>query len=115
MATPKGTRTQHIATKSGEAVHIYSNPSQIVLHLRKEVPTEVDFSAASFKVAVTLTTQPTIFLVALPQLQYPQLKMVSQFISHGALRRCGMCIPLDALVIELRSIIAPLAASASSP
>jgi hypothetical protein len=26
-----------------------------VLQLRKEVPTEVDFSAASFKVAVTLT------------------------------------------------------------
>ncbi len=55
MATPKGTRAQRIATKSGEAVHIYSNAAQIVLQLRKEVPTEVDFSAASFKVAVTLT------------------------------------------------------------
>lgn len=55
MATPKGTRTQRIPTKSGEAVHIYSTPSQIVLQLRKEVPTELDFTAASFKVAVTLT------------------------------------------------------------
>jgi hypothetical protein len=55
MATPKGTRAQRIPTKSGEAVHIYSNPNQIVLQLRKEVATELDFSAASFKVAVTLT------------------------------------------------------------
>lgn len=55
MATPKGTRAQRISTKSGEAVHIYSNASQIVLQLRKEVATEVDLSATSFKVAVTLT------------------------------------------------------------
>ncbi len=55
MATPKGTRAQRIATKSGEDLHLYSNPAQRVLQLRKEVATEVDFSAASFKVAVTLT------------------------------------------------------------
>ncbi len=64
MATPKGTRSQRIATASGEAVHIHSNPNQIVLQLRKEVPTEVDFSAAPFKVAVNLTPAEALCVAA---------------------------------------------------
>ncbi len=48
-------RARRIATISGETVPIYSNPSQIVLLLRKEVPTEVEFTAASFEVPVSLT------------------------------------------------------------
>ena len=52
--TPKGTRAQRIATKSGEAVHIYSNSSHIILQIHREVPTEQDISGTSFKVSVTL-------------------------------------------------------------
>ena len=41
--------------QTSHSFDIYSNSAKIVLQLRKEVPTEVDFSAASFKVAVALT------------------------------------------------------------
>ena len=55
MATPKGTRAQRFLLKSGDAVHIFSNPQAITLQLRHEVPTEVDLAATSFKAAVALT------------------------------------------------------------
>jgi hypothetical protein len=55
MATPKGTRSQRFLLKSGDAVHIFSNPQAITLQLRHEVPTEVDIVATSFKASVVLT------------------------------------------------------------
>ena len=55
MATPKGTRVQRFLLKSGDAVHIYSNPESITLQLRHEVPTEVDLAATSFKTSVVLS------------------------------------------------------------
>lgn len=56
MATPKGTRSQRFLLKSGDAIHVYSNPQAITLQLRREVPTEVDLAATSFKASVVLTT-----------------------------------------------------------
>ena len=53
--TPKGTRAQRFALKSGDAIHVYSNSQAITLQLRREVPTEVDVSATSFKASVVLT------------------------------------------------------------
>jgi hypothetical protein len=55
MTTPKGTRSQRFLLKSGDAVHIYSNTQAITLQLRREVPSEVDVAATSFKTAVVLT------------------------------------------------------------
>jgi hypothetical protein len=48
-------RAQHITAQNGEAVHIYSKPGTIILQLRREVATQTDPHAASFKVAVELT------------------------------------------------------------
>ena len=55
MSTPKGTRCIPFRLATGESVHIYSNAEGITLQLRKEVPTEHDVTAPSFKVAVKLT------------------------------------------------------------
>lgn len=56
MATPKEMRTQHLTAQNGDAVHIYSKRGTIILQLRREVPTQVDPLAASFKTAVKLST-----------------------------------------------------------
>jgi len=60
MATPKGTRAQRFALKSGDAIHVYSNSRAITLQLRREVPTDVDMSATSFKASVVLTPADAI-------------------------------------------------------
>jgi hypothetical protein len=60
MATPKGTRAQRFLLKSGDALHIYSNAQAITLQLRREVPTEVDMAATSFKASVVLTPADAI-------------------------------------------------------
>lgn len=60
MATPKGTRGQRFPLKSGDAVHVYSNPQAITLQLRREVPSEVDVSATSFKASVVLSPSDAI-------------------------------------------------------
>jgi len=60
MATPKGTRVQRFLLKSGDAIHIYSNPQAITLQLRREVPTDVDVAATSFKASVVLTPADAI-------------------------------------------------------
>lgn len=60
MATPKGTRGQRFPLKSGDAVHIYSNPLAITLQLRREVPSEVDVAATSFKASVVLSPSDAI-------------------------------------------------------
>jgi hypothetical protein len=60
MATPKGTRAQRFLLKSGDALHVYSNEQTITLQLRREVPTEVDVTATSFKASVVLTSADAI-------------------------------------------------------
>jgi len=60
MATPKGTRAQRFLLKSGDALHIYSNSQAITLQLRREVPTEIDAAATSFKTSVVLTPADAI-------------------------------------------------------
>ncbi len=54
MGTPKGLRCIPTQLATGDLVLVYSNPSQILLQLRRQVPTEMDLLAPSFKVAVTL-------------------------------------------------------------
>jgi hypothetical protein len=60
MATPKGTRAQRFLLKSGDALHIYSNPQSITLQIRHEVPTEVDVGATSFKTSVVLAASDAL-------------------------------------------------------
>ena len=54
MATPKGTRCMSFKLNDHEGVWVYSSPDGIHLQLRKEVATEQDVAAPSFKVAVKL-------------------------------------------------------------
>ena len=58
--TPKGTRAQHFPLKSGAALHVYSKAQAITLQLRREVPTEVDVAATSFKASVVLAPAGTL-------------------------------------------------------
>ena len=60
MATPKGTRAQRFLLKTGDALHVYSNTQAITLQLRREVPTEVDVAATSFKASMVLTPADAI-------------------------------------------------------
>ena len=60
MATPEGTRAQKFVLKSGDALYIYSNAQAITLQLRREVQSEVDVAATSFKVSVVLTPADAI-------------------------------------------------------
>jgi hypothetical protein len=60
MATPKGTRAQRFLLKSGDALHVYSNAQTITLQLLRDVPTEVDVAATSFKASVVLTPSDAI-------------------------------------------------------
>ena len=55
MSMPKGIRCIPFRLAPGESVHIYSNADGITLQLRKEVATEQDVTAPSFKVGVKLT------------------------------------------------------------
>lgn len=55
MATPKGFRSVRFAAEAGDAVHVFSGRGNIILQLRREVRTEHDPTATSFKAAVTLT------------------------------------------------------------
>lgn len=64
MSNPKGMRSQHIATGTGEAVHIYSRPGTVILQLRREVPTEQDPRASSYKVALELTAGQALAVAA---------------------------------------------------
>lgn len=57
MGTPKGMRCIPTQLVTGDLVLVYSTPSQILLQVRRQIPTEVDLLAPSFKIAVAL--QPT--------------------------------------------------------
>jgi hypothetical protein len=62
MATPKGTRAQRFVLKSGNAVHVYSDAQALTLQLRREVPTEIELAATSFKASVVLTPADALAL-----------------------------------------------------
>src|SRR5690242_17374565 len=55
MSTPKGMKCLPRTLVSGERVLLYTDASRIVLQLRRQVPTEEDLLAPSFKVAIELT------------------------------------------------------------
>jgi hypothetical protein len=54
MATPKGQRCGVIAISTGDAVHVYSGATKVVLQLRRAVPTIDDLAAPSYKIAAVL-------------------------------------------------------------
>lgn len=62
MTTPKGTRAKQIQLSSGDAVHVYSNATEIVLQLRRSVATAEDMKATSFKVGVALSPPEALTL-----------------------------------------------------
>lgn len=64
MGHPKGMRAWARPLDAGAHVHIYSDDKQIILQLRRAVPTEDDMLAPSFKVAVTLTPTDALALAA---------------------------------------------------
>ncbi len=62
MATPKGTRSQRFLLQTGDAVHVHSNAQTITLQLRREVPSQVDVAATSFKTSVVLSPADALAL-----------------------------------------------------
>lgn len=55
MSTPKGMRHVAVPLVSGDHVMLYSNAENIILQLRRQVPTEAALLESSFKVAVQLS------------------------------------------------------------
>lgn len=84
MSTPPGTRAKQIRLTANDAVHVYSNGCGILLQVRRSVPTELDVSAVSFKVGVTLSPADALALagelltVASQQLQKAECSSVQQ-------------------------------------
>jgi hypothetical protein len=64
MAIPKGFRNRSFPLEEGSQVMVYSNLGQIILQLRREIPTETNVLQPSFKVAVSLTISETLGLAA---------------------------------------------------
>lgn len=55
MATPADMRQRGFSLETGDNVFVYSDSTRILLQLRREVPTQQDILAPSFKTAVSLT------------------------------------------------------------
>ncbi len=64
MSTPKGMRCTPRDLKSGDKLHVYSDPNQIVLQLRHQVLTEENVLGNSFKVSTKLTPLEAVALAA---------------------------------------------------
>ena len=64
MASPKGFRNRSFILEEGSQVMVYSNLDQILLQLRREIPTETDVLKPSFKVAVSLTPAEALELAS---------------------------------------------------
>ncbi|HEU5377747.1 MAG TPA: hypothetical protein VFV38_20175 [Ktedonobacteraceae bacterium] len=62
MATPTGKRQKHFPLATGDDVIVYSTVNEIFLQLRREVPTQQDILAPSFKTAVSLTENEALAL-----------------------------------------------------
>lgn len=64
MANPKGYRNRSCTLEEGSQVMVYSNHNQILLQLRREIPTETNVLQPSFKVAVSLTPAEALGLAS---------------------------------------------------
>lgn len=64
MATPPGMRQMPLHLETGDKVYVYSDMMRILLQLRREVPTQQDILAASFKAAVALTEGEALALAS---------------------------------------------------
>jgi hypothetical protein len=64
MANPKGFRNRSFALDEGSQVMVYSNQDQIILQVRREIPTETNVLQPSFKVAVSLTPSEALGLAS---------------------------------------------------
>lgn len=64
MGSPKGMRAQAFPLVSGDQVHVYRSPQQIIRQIRRTVPTEADATAVSLNVGVTVTTSETLALAS---------------------------------------------------
>lgn len=64
MSTPAGMRHVPFSLATGDKVFIYSDSTRILLQLRRDVPTQQDILAPSFKVAVALTEGEALALAS---------------------------------------------------
>jgi hypothetical protein len=64
MGTPTGMRHVSFHLETGDKVFVYSDTARILLQLRREVPTQQDILAPSFKTAVSLTEGEALALAA---------------------------------------------------
>ena len=64
MTNPKGLRNRSFTLDEGGQVMVYSNQTQILLQLRREIATEVDILQPSFKAAVALTPAEALGLAS---------------------------------------------------
>ncbi len=64
MATPAGMRHKGFSLETGDKVCVYSDSTHILLQLRRDVPTQQDILAPSFKTAVELSEGEALALAA---------------------------------------------------
>ncbi len=64
MSTPKGMKCVTRTVTTGDKLLIYSNAEQIILQIRRQVASEENLLAASFKVAVPLSLSDAIWVVS---------------------------------------------------
>ncbi len=74
MSTPKGMKCIPRTLTTGDKILIYSNADQIVLQVRRQIPSEEELLEPSFKIAVALSPAEAVTIAsdllnaALPQL-----------------------------------------------
>jgi hypothetical protein len=64
MTNPKGLRSRSFPLVEGGQVMVYSGLDQILIQLRRDIPTETDVLQPSFKVAVSLTPEEALSLAS---------------------------------------------------
>ncbi len=62
MSTPRGMKCVTRTMSTGDRILLYSNAEQLVLQMRRNVATEEELLAPSFKVAVSLSTPDAVWL-----------------------------------------------------
>jgi hypothetical protein len=84
MSTPKGMRCSPRDLKSGDKLHLYSDPGQIVLQLRRQIATENEVLGTSFKVSTKLTPLEAVALATeLFTLASPRLVSDTKSLKNG--------------------------------
>jgi hypothetical protein len=64
MSTPKGMACRNFTLASRDQILLYHNEEQIIVQLRRQVPTEENVLSPSFKVAVDLSPFEAIALAS---------------------------------------------------